>query len=82
MGKCKNVQIPLELLYDLFRVHLFNQADKDTLERVQRALEGKLDAMLKHELYTASKTADTVEKREQARLEYLKKIGMHHDFRW
>lgn len=38
----KNVQIPLELLYDLFRVHLVGQDDKDTLERIQKALESIL----------------------------------------
>lgn len=78
----KNVQIPLELLYDLFRVHLVGQDDKDTLERIQRALEGKLDAMVKHELYTTSKTAETPQEREQARQKYLDKVGIHKDFRW
>ena len=42
----KNVQIPLELFYDLVRVHLLDADDKDTLQRIQTALEGKIDAMV------------------------------------
>lgn len=78
----KNVQIPVELLYDLFRAHLADQADEDTLERIRTALEAKLDAMVKHELYTAAKTAPTAAEREAARQKYLDKIGMRDSFRW
>lgn len=78
----KNVQIPLETFYDLVKAHLLGQDDKDTLERIQRALEGKLDAMVKHDLYTTSKTAESPQEREKARLEYLDKVGIHKDFRW
>ena len=48
----------------------------------RKELESKLDKMLAHELYTRSKTADTVEERERARQQYLDKVGMHKDFRW
>lgn len=77
-----NVQIPVELLYDPFRVHLADQTDEDTLERIKTALEGKLDAMVKHELYTAAKTAPTAAERDAARQKYLDKIGMRDSFRW
>lgn len=78
----KNVQIPLELFYDLVRVHLLDADDKDTLERIQKALEGKLDALVKHDLYTTSKTAESPQEREKARQAYLDKVGIHKDFRW
>lgn len=78
----KNVQIPLELFYDLVKAHLLDLGDEDTLERIRKALEGKLDAMAKHELYSTSKTADSPREREKARLEYLDKVGIHKDFRW
>ena len=82
MRMSKNVQIPLETFYDLVKAHLLGQADEDTLERIRKALEGKLDAMVKHELYSTSKTADSPQEREKARLEYLDKVGIHKDFRW
>ena len=78
----KNVQIPLELFYDLVRVHLLDADDKDTLQRIQKALEGKLDALVKHDLYTTSKTAESPQEREKARQAYLDKVGIHKDFRW
>ena len=79
----KNVQIPLELLYDLCRVHLVGQDDKDTLERIQKALEGKLDAMVAHDTYSKSKDSNlTAQEREEARQKYLDLKGIHKDFRW
>ena len=49
---------------------------------IQKGLEAKLEAMVKRELYTKYKTAPTEEEREQARKEYLDKVGIHRDFRW
>lgn len=81
----KNVQIPQELLYDLFRFFLMDE-DEDEQEYTQRAiitaLEAKLDAMVKHELYTTYKTADSPQERERARQAYLDRVGMRQSFRW
>ena len=49
---------------------------------IKKGLEAKLEAMVKRELYTKYKTASTEEEREQARKEYLDKVGIHRDFRW
>lgn len=79
----KNVQIPIELFYDLVRVHLLDQDDTDTLKRIQRALEGKLDAMARREYYSAYKDKSlTNTERQEARQKYLDAVGMSESFRW
>lgn len=78
----KNVQITEELLLDLFRYHLMDIEDNDLQERIRKQLTDKLERMVKHQLYTESKTADTEEERNEARKRYLDAIGMHSDFRW
>ena len=78
----KNVQITQELLFDLFDYFLRGEQDEFTEKTIVDALESKLEAMVKHELYTQSKTADTPEAREAARQAYLDKVGMRQSFRW
>ena len=78
----KNVQISQELFLDLVRYFLLDDTSKSRLNAIQRGLEAKIDNMVKHELYTASKTADSPEDREKARQQYLDKVGIHKDFRW
>ena len=79
----KSVQIPLELFYDLVRVHLLDADDKDTLQRITKALEGKIDAMVAHDTYSKSKDMNlTAQEREEARQKYLDLKGIHKDFRW
>ena len=79
-NKEKQVQIPLSLANRLFRYFLCD--DDSVYDDIKKELESKLDKMLAHELYTRSKTADTVEEREKARQQYLDMVGMHKDFRW
>lgn len=76
----KNVQISQELFFDLVRFHLLEM--EELLPEIQKGLDAKLEAMVKRELYTKYKTAPTEEDREQARKEYLDKVGVHRDFRW
>lgn len=78
----KNVQIPQELLFDLFAYFLRDDQDEFTERAIIDALEGKLEALVRHELYTQSKTADTPEAREDARQAYLDRVGMRQSFRW
>lgn len=78
----KNVQIPLETFVALCKVHLMGVDDKDTLQAVKTSLEGKLDALIKHDTYTAYKTAESPQEREKARQEYLDRVGVPQDFRW
>ena len=62
---------------------MVGQDDKDTLERIQKALEGKLDAMVAHDTYSKSKDSNlTAQEREEARQKYLDLKGIHKDFRW
>lgn len=81
----KNVQIPQELLYDLFRYFLLDEDEddrNDTQEAIITALEAKLEALVRHDLYTRSKTADTPQEREEARQAYLDRVGMRQSYRW
>lgn len=81
----KYVQIPQDLLYDLFRYFLTEQDPDDqeyTHEAIITALEAKLEALVRHDLYTQSKTADTPEARETARQAYLDAVGMRQSYRW
>lgn len=79
----KTVQIPLETFYDLLRVHCMGEDDSDTLQRIQRALEGKLDAMVKREYYSAYKDRSLTDaERQEARQKYLDAVGMSDSFRW
>lgn len=74
----KNVQIPYDLFVTLLQYHLV--MDDDYAEDIQRGLEEKLDAMVRHELYAKYKTAPTEEEREQARREYLDRRGVPESF--
>lgn len=78
----KNVQISQELFFDLVRYFVLDDTSEMRLKAISDALEVKIDNMVKHELYTASKTAETPEEREKARQQYLDKVGMRESFRW
>ncbi len=83
MNKPKTVQIPLETFYDLVRVHLLGSDDKDALKRISDALEGKLDAMVRREYYSAYKDKSLTDaERQEARQKYLDAVGMSDSFRW
>lgn len=76
----KTVQIDHNLFAALCRFHLAD--DVETAEDIKKALEGKLEALVRHELYSKSKSDEDPVERERARLEYLDRIGIHPDFRW
>lgn len=76
----KNVQISEKLFFALLKYHLVEM--DDVLPEIKKGLEEKLEAMVKHDLYTKYKTAPTEEEREKARQEYLEKVGMQRSFRW
>ena len=81
MSKEKQSQIPTTTLYSLFRYFLIERNEEDE-KLITKALEDKLEAMVRHDLYTKSKVAETEEEREKARQEYLDRIGMRDSFRW
>lgn len=76
----KNVQISEELFFSLIKYHLMDM--QELQPQIQKALEQKMDSMVKRQIYTAYKIAPTEEERKKARQEYLDKIGMNQDFRW
>ena len=76
----KMVQIPDRLFVALVKFHVLGIYD--CLPEIKNGLEQKLDAMMRRELYTKSKTAKTEAEREEARQAYLDKVGMQRDFRW
>lgn len=78
----KNVQIDTTLLYDLFDYFLRGDRDEYIETAITDALTAKLDALIRHDLYTQSKTADTPEARETARQAYLDRVGMRQSYRW
>ena len=78
----KNVQISQELFLELVRYFCLDDTSETRYKAISDALETKLDKLVKHELYSTSKTAETPEERETARQQYLDKVGIHKDFRW
>lgn len=80
------VQIDEKLFNDLLRYHLMPPLDEDELAAldasIKMRLEQKLDAMVRRELYTKSKTAPTAEEREKARQRYLDVAGILPDWRY
>ena len=93
MEKQKQVQIPEEVFWDSLKICYIVLNDEiraclsedslKTIERLEKALEVKLDKMVLHDIYTKSKDANLTDtEREQARQEYLNRKGIHKNFRW
>lgn len=80
MYKNKKVQISYELFLNIVRFFLFEYYDN--YGDIKSQLEIKVDKMIKHDIYTKSKTAPSAEEREKARQEYLDKVGIPKGFRW
>ena len=84
--KEKKVQIPLKTLLTALIVtdDLINnrEIDMEQVQELHKAINKKLDAMEKRELYTKYKTSQNKEEQEKARLEYLNKANIHKDFRY
>ena len=81
----KSVQIPLELFDNLCSYFLRPCLDVDSeaelWDTIVDQLSSKLDATIRHDLYSQFRRAPTVKEREQARLAYLDAVGMHESFR-
>lgn len=75
----KKVQIDYELFRKLIFYHL--GSDDQYEEDIRNGLEEKLDALVRHELYTKYKTAPSEEEQEKARQEYLDKRGVTASYR-
>ena len=84
--KEKQVQIPFKTLLIALIVtdDLINnrEIDMEQVQELHKAINKKLDAMEKRELYTKYKTSQNKEEQEKARQQYLNKANIHKDFRY
>ncbi len=82
----KNILISSDLfaaLYKCFVINLENKCEHCIgCAEIKKQLERKGDLILKRDLYTKSKTANTSEERETARQKYLDEAGILPGFRY
>lgn len=78
----KSIQIPEKLFIELTQYFLLEQKEDELKTSIIKGISNKLEAIIKHDLYTRYKTAPTLEQQEQARKEYLKKAGIPPSFQW
>ena len=73
----------LDLRVKLRKLIFYHLGSDDQYEEdIRNGLEEKLDALVRHELYTKYKTAPSEEEQEKARQEYLDKRGVSASYRW
>lgn len=84
----RKIQINMSTFVDVYRLiyalegYEVDYKTKDIIKRLETALNAKLDAMQKHDVYTLSKIAMTEEEKEMARQKYLDLAGIHKDWRY
>lgn len=78
----KSIQIPERLFLEIAQYFLLDKKDAGMEKNIVKGLSDKIEAVIRHDLYTKYKTAPTPEQQEQARKEYLEKAGIPQDFRW
>lgn len=76
----RQVKISVVLFFMLYR--FFVEGEEDQKNEIKCRLEAKMELMMKHHLYSQSKTADTEEEREKARKEYLDEVKISENFRY
>ena len=83
MGKPKTIQISYDLFQDLF-LYSVRHPDPDAPQftRLYKGVKEKIEAMMRHDLYSLYKSGATEEVRSEARRKYLDEIGLLNSFRW
>jgi len=83
MKRSKSVLLDLPLFVDMY-VYTVRHADPTDLqyERISAGVRQKINAMMRHELYSLYKVGASPEEKKKARKEYLDAIGLFDDFRW
>ena len=74
----KRIQIP-EILYENMVSYIedhYDPMDRTRFEYIQRGVNEKRDAAIRHNLYSGYKTADEPETREMLRQAYLSETGI------
>lgn len=78
----KSLQIPERLFLEIAQYFLLDYREPEREQTIKKGLSDKIEAVIRHDLYTKYKTAPTPEQQEQARKEYLEKAGIPQSFRW
>ena len=83
MQRPQNILLDYELFVDLY-VYACRHSEQDDLQfkRLYAGVRKKLEAMMRHDLYSLYKTGANEETRAKARQEYLDAIGLSDSFRW
>lgn len=83
MKRPKTVMIDIELFLDLSTyLAEHSEPSDEKYQRIRSGIRQKIEAMIRHELYSLYKTGASPDVRRKARAEYLDAIGLHADFRW
>ena len=82
-NKPKNIQIDFDLFEDLY-IYAARHAEPDDLQfkRISAAVKKKLDALMRHTIYSLYKAGASEEIRRQAREDYLNAAGILEVFQW
>ena len=82
-SKPKEIRIEYSLFIDLY-VYACRHPEYDDLQfkRLYAGVRKKLEAMMRHDLYSLYKTGADEETRVNARQEYLDAIGLFDSYRW
>ena len=83
MKKPKNILLDYDLFVDLY-IYACRHSEPDDLQfkRLYIGVRQKLEAMMRHDLYSLYKSDADEEVRAKARREYLDAIGLSDSFRW
>ncbi len=83
MKRPKSILLDYDLLVDLY-VYTCRHSEPEDLQymRIETGVRKKLEAMMRHDLYSLYKSGADDELREKARQEYLNAIGFSASFRW
>lgn len=81
--KPRTIKLDMELFIDLY-IYAYRHSDPDDLQycRLAAGVQKKLQAMMKHDLYSIYVTGASAEERKRARDLYLNSIGLSEEFRW
>ncbi len=77
-----NTKVNITLTFSQLKELWLHPDDPDIINDIlQPILNEKIQKIMRRELYTRYKTADTPEEREQARHLYLDEVGVPQDYR-
>lgn len=83
MRKPKNILLDYDLFVDLY-VYACRHSEPDDFQfkRLYAGVRKKIEAMMRHDLYSIYKSGADEDTRAKARQEYLDAIGLFDSFRW